>query len=127
MGKLSYTTFTTPSGDEMIVMPRAEFDELRDALDAAEAARAIAEIAAGKQELLTEEETRAALAAPSLLAFWRAKRGLTQSELARRAGISQSYLALIEGGRRVGDAALYLRLARALNVRVEDLIEEAGP
>ena len=53
MGKLSYTTFTTPSGDEMIVMPRAEFDELRDALDAAETG---VDAAQGLRALLPEAQ-----------------------------------------------------------------------
>ncbi|MDT8345104.1 MAG: helix-turn-helix transcriptional regulator, partial [Thermohalobaculum sp.] len=47
--------------------------------------------------------------------------GLTQSELARRIGISASYLNLIEGNKRgVGDKLLG-RVARELSIRAEDL------
>lgn len=48
-------------------------------------------------------------------------RGLSQAELARRAGLSRQALSAIEQGRYVPNAAVALRLARALGCAVEDL------
>jgi transcriptional regulator with XRE-family HTH domain len=84
----------------------------------------MAAVAHGEQDMLTAEETAAALAAPTPLAFWRVKRGLTQKELSLAVGVSQSYVADLEAGRRKGDAALVKRLARALRLRMEDLVAD---
>ena len=65
----------------------------------------------------------AGLAAPTPLAFWREKRGLTQKDLGTAAGIGQSYVAALEQGARKGDPALFKRLASALRVRMEDIVE----
>lgn len=57
----------------------------------------------------------------SHLARFRQEAGLSQSELARRVGVSRQGLAAIEGGRQVPSTALSLRLGRALGRSVEDL------
>ena len=64
------------------------------------------------------------LAAKSKLFFWRKKRGHSQGDLAARVGISQSYLASLEVGNRVGKPALIKRLAHALAVRMDDIVED---
>lgn len=55
----------------------------------------------------------------------RKERGLSQSELARLAGISASYLNLIELDKRAVTATLVGRIAAALGVDVSDLDSEA--
>ncbi|BBE74341.1 helix-turn-helix domain-containing protein [Oharaeibacter diazotrophicus] len=121
-------TIEIPGGEPMVVMTRSDFEALRDAADAAEAAAVRAGIARGEIETFTEEETLAYLAAATPLAFWRRRRGLSQQALAAAAGISQSYVADLEAGRRKGDPALFLRLARALGVAMEAIVvdEERG-
>ena len=106
-----------------MVLPLSEYETLLDVRDAVQHASTLAEVAAGRQEKLTEEEVEAALAEPSPLAFWRKRRGLTQAALAQAAGISQPYLAGLEQAKRKGNPDLLLRLARALSVRMEDLVE----
>ncbi len=56
----------------------------------------------------------------------RASRGLGQAELARRVGVSPSYLNLIEHNRRRAGARLLAALAQALDVTPETLDEGAG-
>lgn len=56
----------------------------------------------------------------------RLARGLTQAELARRAGVSPSYLNLIEHNRRRCAAPLLAALAGALDLAPEALTETAG-
>ena len=54
---------------------------------------------------------------------WREYRGLTQRELAEKAGLAQAYIAQIETGRRKGTVDVYKRLAEALRVDIDDLVE----
>jgi transcriptional regulator with XRE-family HTH domain len=58
----------------------------------------------------------------SPLKVWREKRGRSQRELAAAAGVSPAHLAEIETGRKPGSVLALARLARALEVQIEDLI-----
>lgn len=112
----------TPAGDELAVLPRAEYERLMDALEAREHAAAVAAVAAGTLETITDKEVSALLAAPTPLAFWRSKRGLTQRQLAKLMGISQSFFAEIEAGKKIGEPVLYKRAAEALGVPMDGLV-----
>jgi len=112
---------TSPAGDELIVIPRQDYEDLVDTLMAL---KAHAAIQAG-EELLTAEENAAYLAAPTPLALWRKKRGLTQAELAADVGASQIFLSDIERGKVKGDITVYVKMAKRLNVRIEDLAADA--
>ncbi len=112
---------TSPSGEELVVLPRRDYEDLVDAL----AARKVeAALAAGREELLTAEETAALVAAPTALAFWRKKRGKTQSQLAAEIGVSQNFLSDLERGKAKGDVTLYAKLARCLGLLIDDLAAE---
>jgi DNA-binding XRE family transcriptional regulator len=124
---MKHTIVTTPGGEELVMIAKADFEAMQDAVDAADAARIAAEIASGAREKLTSQEVKTYLAAPTPLAFWRGKRGMTQKALADKIGVSQSYIADLEAGRREGSPLLFKRLAGALRLRMEDLIvEHAG-
>src|SRR5580693_3135592 len=56
----------------------------------------------------------------------RTARALTQTELARRAGISRQALGAIESGAYHPGVAIALRLARELGASVESLFGESG-
>ena len=49
---------------------------------------------------------------------WRLRRGLTQAALAERAGLSQIFIAKVEGGARAPSRPTLERLARALRITV---------
>ena len=100
---------TSPSGEELVVLPRRDYEDLVDALAAGKVEAALA---AGQEELLSAEEAAALLAAPTPLAFWRKKRGKTQSQLAAELGVSQNFLSDLERGKVKGDVTLYRKLAR---------------
>lgn len=110
--------------DDTVILTRQEYEDLVDARDHAMAMRAVA---TGAMETLDESELDAFLAAATPLAFWRAKRGLTQAVLAERLGITQPYLAQLEAGKRTGNIHLHARMARALGLRIEDLIDADQP
>lgn len=106
--------------DDMITITRAEYQDIIDARNAAIAMRDVAQGA----PTFTSEEMLAYVAAPSPLAFWRKRAGLTQTDLAARVSITQGFLAQVEGGKRKASIAVYAALAKALGVRIEDLIEQ---
>jgi DNA-binding XRE family transcriptional regulator len=114
-------TIKTPGGETLVVLPLDEFEALRDAADHA---KALAALARGEEEKLSAKEAIALAEAPTPIGFWRRKRGMTQVQLAKAVGISQSYLAGLETGARHGDAALVKRLAGVLRLPIEDLISE---
>ena len=117
---MSIQTIVSPSGDELVVLSRQEYQDLRDVRDHAAAMR---EVAAGA-DTLSDTELGEYLAAPTPLAYWRKRRGMTQAKLAAELEISQPYLAQLEAGKRTGDVTLYARLAEALRLRIEDLVPE---
>lgn len=119
---MGHALITTPAGEELVLVPRAEFEAMQRLKAASDHAAAVAGAQAGVLETLSPDEVREALSASTPLAFWRRKRGLTQAALAQMAGVSQPYIAGLERGARKGNPALFLRLARALTVRMEDLV-----
>ncbi len=94
------------------------------AIDAAAHEATMAAVALGEQDMLTAEETpprwprrrRSPSGAPSAASL--------EKEPSVAVGVSQSYVADLESGRREGDAALVKRLARALRLRMEDLVAD---
>ncbi len=120
----------TPKGDDIVILSRTEYNQLvaaanEDAADAETLRRSIARVESGEEELFSSAEVDAFLAAKTPLAFFRKKRGLSQDELARRAGITQGYLSEIEVGRKSGDVQTLRKLADALKVTIDSLVQDA--
>ena len=53
----------------------------------------------------------------------REKRGMTQEALAKKAGISRGYLARLETGRHDPSLSMLRTLAKALKVKLVDLVK----
>lgn len=62
------------------------------------------------------------LSGESPVKVYRVYRGITQKQLARRVGVSAAYVSQIETGKRAGSVETYARIARMLDVDVDDLI-----
>jgi DNA-binding XRE family transcriptional regulator len=103
-----------------ITITDAEYQELIDARDQSLAMR---DLASGALETLNDTEMDAYLAAPTPLAYWRKRCGLTQMALAGKINRSQPYIAQLESGVRAGDVHTLAAIARVLGIRIEDLIE----
>jgi ribosome-binding protein aMBF1 (putative translation factor) len=114
----------SPKGDDIVILSRNEYDRLlsakEDAADAAVAKRAIAR----NEETLSEAEMDELLAVRTPLAFWRKKRGLTQTDLAKAARIAQGFLSEIESGLKTGDVTVLQRIAVALEISLLELVPE---
>ncbi len=118
----------SPKGDDIVILSRKEYDRLlvaanEDAADAAIARKAIAR----HEETLSEAEMDELLAARTPLAFWRKKRDLTQTDLAKAAEIAQGFLSEIESGRKTGDVTVLQRIAIALEISLLDLVPDLRP
>jgi ribosome-binding protein aMBF1 (putative translation factor) len=118
----------TPKGDDIVILSRREYDRLlvaanEDVVDLAVARKAIAR----DEETLSEAEMDELLAARTPLAFWRKKRGLTQTDLAKAAEIAQGFLSEIESGLKTGDVTVLQRIAVALKISLLDLVPDLPP
>ncbi|HEX3972421.1 MAG TPA: helix-turn-helix transcriptional regulator [Stellaceae bacterium] len=117
----------TPGGEELVVLPRAEYEALLDRADheAAEDADDVAIYDARKAELaaggvvLPPEVSAAILRGENRLKAIRNWRDETQLHLSSKTGIGQGYLSDLESGRRAGTPETLAKLAQALNVSVE--------
>jgi mRNA-degrading endonuclease RelE of RelBE toxin-antitoxin system len=116
----------TPGGEELVVLPRAEYEALleraghkaEDAEDVAIYDARKAELAAGGV-VLPPEVSAAILRGDSRLKAIRKWRDETQLHLESKTGIGQGYLSDLESGRRTGTPETIAKLAQALNVPVE--------
>jgi len=112
---------------EFAVIPYVDYQHFLELLEDEADARAVAEFheayTAGREFLVPEEIVRRELKGESAVKPWRARRGLTQQELARRAGISKPYLSQIETGKRQGTVETLNAIARALDVPLDVLTD----
>lgn len=109
---------------EWAVLPYADYEALVEAAEMLADLRtydeAKARLADG-EETIPAEVTFAILDGANPIAVWRKYLKLSQQQLAAEAGISQSYLSQLEAGKRNGTTAVLARLARALEVDLDNL------
>jgi len=123
-------TITTPGGDELVVLPRADYEALvaaaagreEDADDVAIYDARKVELARGVDSRLPPEVSAAMLRGDSLLKALRKWKDMTQLHLAHRTNIAQGYLSDIESGRRKGTDETLKMIAKALGVPTEWLL-----
>jgi DNA-binding XRE family transcriptional regulator len=120
--------FTAPDGTEMVILPAAEYAQLK--LLAGDGEGMLA--ARGQLDRLSEGEgTMPAVVLDMILddeitavAAWRRYRGMTQVALAKAAGCSQVWLSRIEAGAGHGTPKMRRALAKALNAPLWALEDE---
>lgn len=107
------------------VIPLAEYEALRrladdfeDAVDTADARRLYAERLEaenrGEDLSLPRDQWERIRAGDSPVRVIREHRGLTQAQLADAAGLDQSLISIVEGGRRDGKVSTLKAIAKAL-------------
>jgi DNA-binding XRE family transcriptional regulator len=94
--------------------------------DAVLAARLEAERGSPVETTVPIEVVKAELDGVHPLRAWRDYRGWTQAELAAKSGVARDLIAQIETRRDNGSIQSLNRLARALGVPIESLIEDEG-
>ena len=113
----------TASGEELIVLPRAEYEALvvgfsqesEDAEDVAIYDARKAELKAGGV-VLPAAVSAAMLRGESRLKAIRRWRDMTQLQIESKTNIGQGYLSDLESGRRTGTAETIAKLAKVLKV-----------
>ena len=112
---------------EFAVIPYEDYQHYLELLEDEADARVVAEFhevyTAGREFLVPAEIVRRELAGESSIKLWREHRGLTQQELATRAGISKPYLSQIETGKRQGTIETLSAIARSLDVPLDVLAD----
>jgi DNA-binding XRE family transcriptional regulator len=113
----------TPSGEELVILAKADYDALvRAAEETVEDAADVAIYDARKADMAARptfpaELSMAILRGESRLRAIRNWRGLTQLDLADRAGVTQGFLSDLENRRRAASAETIEKLARTLDVQ----------
>jgi DNA-binding XRE family transcriptional regulator len=124
-------TFTTPSGEKMVILPKVDYDRLlsryeddeddEDDVFVRDAREILKRVRAGTEPLIPLEVCELTFSGMSTLRAWRTWRKLSCAELARRIGKSQSYVTQIENGTRQGTLETMRRIAKALGTTVDAL------
>lgn len=113
---------------EWAVLPYEEYLELVKQAEMLEDIRDFDRISAaidsGEEELIPSDVVYAILDGENPIKVWREYRGLTQQQLADKAGISKPYLSQIETGKRKGTMDILSAIAKALDVSLDDVVEK---
>lgn len=124
------TKFKTPNGEEMVVLPVAEYEALLEAIEMAEDVAAYDEAkrrkAAGEDEGVPSEFVYRLMDGENPVRVWRDFRGLSAKDLAAAAGISATYLSEIETGKKDGSLSVLKAIARVLRIDLEDMVWNQG-
>lgn len=119
--------FIDTEAGRLAVLPEAEYRKLveiaEDRDDIAALKRFQMRMTRGEEELIPAEIVNRLLAGENPVRVWREHRGLTARALAEEAGIAAAYLSQIEGGQREGSFDTMRKLAEALRVSLDDLVE----
>lgn len=114
-----------PKGEEMVIIPRKEYDslleKLQDKRDSHEAKTAMAMIHKGEEELIPEEIVARLIKGANPVRVWRKYRSLTTEQLAKASGLSRTYITQIETGKRTGTVGALQHIAAALGIRLDDI------
>lgn len=121
----------TPDGSDLAVLPRADYDRLvalaADAEEDVAASRVVRNslqaLKEGRDVLLPKTVVDRLTDGENPVRVIREWREMIQGELAVAVGISPNYLSEIETGRRKGPAELQKKLARALGVPMDLLVD----
>ncbi len=117
--------FETTRDGEVAIVPRAEYERLKQLARAAATSRSSAMAAGGPRRLPKAVLDRIAGGERPIRAL-RQYRGYEQTELAAAAGITQGYLSDVETGKRKGPLALHQKIASALGVSLDLLASFAA-
>jgi DNA-binding XRE family transcriptional regulator len=127
-------TIKTPAGDDLVVLPKADYDrlvaaareKLEDAADTRAAARILARLESGEEETVPFEVVKR-LRTENRIKVLREHRQMTQRELAEAARMNPLYLSQIECGRATGGIKSLSRVAEALGVSLDMIAPPVTP
>jgi DNA-binding XRE family transcriptional regulator len=108
----------TIEGKNYVLLSEEDYEDLIDGL---QAEAVLGRIKAG-EETWPAELVYELMETDSRIRVFRKYRGMTMTELAQAAGISQPYLSDIENGKKTGSVDVLKRIAVVLKVDLDDLV-----
>ncbi len=108
--------------NEMVTIPRDEYEALLAAREDLEDLKAVQDHLANPGEAFPSDVVKRLLDGNAPLAVYRDWRGLSQAGLAAASGVNRIQIVDIEAGRATGSVATLKKLATALNVTLDDLV-----
>jgi len=102
----------TIDGETYVLVPEDDYEDMMDTLEA----HAIMERVRAGEETWPSELVDELMETDSRIRTFRKYRGMTGTELAEAAGISQPHLSDIENGKKTGSVDVLKRIATALRV-----------
>ena len=116
-------TLKKDSGETaFVILEPEECARLRAAAEDSDDAHAAREALAGSGVLLPHDFMRRLVAGENPVKVWREHRGLTQTQLAERAGFGQSDISRIEGGHNARFSTMGA-IAAALDISLDELVQ----
>lgn len=114
------------NGQNFVLIPEDDFCSIMENIEMQEDIAAFDRVKEDNEEAfpieLGEKLTQATHQGRSLLPIWREYRGMSQTELAEKSGIVQSYISAIESGKKPGSIDAMKALADTLNITLDDLV-----
>lgn len=116
---------------EYAVVPITEYQQLLEVAEDLDELiafdSAVREMEAGYDELVPQGIAKRLVSGNERpLKIWREYRGLTQTDLAAQAGLSQAQIAQMESGKREGKVLVLRKLADVLKIDLDDLVPARG-
>jgi DNA-binding XRE family transcriptional regulator len=108
----------TIEGKNYVLLSEEDYEDL---IDGMKAQAVLARVQAG-EETWPAELVYELWETDSRIRTFRKYRGMTMTELAKAAGISQPHLSDIENGKKTGSVDVLKRIATALRVNLDDLV-----
>ena len=103
------------------IVPMRNYDELREALEDLADHEALREAQASGEELFPASLAERLWSGANPVRVWREYRGLSVTDLARRAKVSNSQFSAIERGNTTGSIQTLRSIADVLEVTLDDL------
>jgi DNA-binding XRE family transcriptional regulator len=120
-------TFKTPSGDEMVILPKADYDELIGSHASEDsglrtARKVLDRVRAGTEPVIPVEVYKLnKIEGLSRIRAWRVYRKMDIPTLARKIKKSPSYVTQLENGTRKGTLETMYKLATAVGTTIDCL------
>ena len=111
-------TFTTPGGEELVILAKKDYEALLEQQDP----RLIAEGMKSGAIPSVSHDLAKRLLFENPVKVWREVKGLDQRDLAAKAGVAQSTISKIENGHVTGTVSQLKAIATVLGIRVDDIV-----
>lgn len=105
-----------------VILPYEEYEALLDRFEDLEDIKAIELSKTDDVERFPLEIVEQIAAGESAIKVFREHRKITQATLAKEVGVSRQYISQLEAGERNGSTRLLKKIAKQLNVELDDLV-----